>query len=35
MEEMKNEVMEQGAVQEEPYKSGLVHYIDSREVARW
>lgn len=34
MEEMKNEIMEQGAVQEEPYKSGSVHYIDSREVAR-
>ncbi len=34
MEEMKNEVMEQGAVQEEPYKSGSVHYIDSREVAK-
>ncbi len=34
MEEMKNEVMEQGAVQEESYKSGSVHYIDSREVAR-
>ena len=34
MEEMKNEVMEQGAVQEEPYKSGSVHYIDSRDVAK-
>lgn len=33
MEEMKNEIMEQGAVQEEPYKSGSVHYIDSRDVA--
>lgn len=31
---MKNEVMEQGVVQEELYKSGSVHYIDSREVAR-
>ena len=26
--------MEQGVVQEELYKSGSVHYIDSREVAR-
>lgn len=34
MEELKNEVMEQETVQEEPYKSGSVHYIDSREVAR-
>lgn len=34
MEETKNEVMEQGVVQEEPYKSGSVHYIDSREVAK-
>lgn len=34
MEEMKNEIMKQGAVQEEPYKSGSVHYIDSREVAK-
>ena len=34
MEEMKNEIMKQGAVQEESYKSGSVHYIDSREVAK-
>lgn len=33
MEETKKEVMEQEAVQEEPYKSGSVHYIDSRDVA--
>lgn len=33
MEELKNEVMEQEVVQEEPYKSGSVHYIDSRDVA--
>lgn len=33
MEETKSEVMEQDVVQEEPYKSGSVHYIDSREVA--
>lgn len=32
-ERMKNEVMDQGVVQEEPYKSGSVHYIDSRDVA--
>lgn len=33
MEELKKEVMEQETVQEEPYKSGSVHYIDSRDVA--
>lgn len=33
MGEMKNEVL-QVVAQEEPYKSGSVHYIESREVAR-
>ncbi len=34
MEELKIATTEQETVREEPYKSGSVHYIDSREVAK-